>query len=978
MIGREAPSVRKNTFLAAILLAIGFLVPCVSAAKADAPVLRVGYTDVPGYISKGEDGYFRGFLYDYLESVAIYGGYRFEYVEALPSDCLEQLFRGDLDLIAALPEVEHPDSDLVFSRHAITYSPVGVVAHKEKSLAPGEKLRIGFFSRIDSEAVLRSALQSYGLKEGNDYILFPFDEPLDMISQYKNGTLDAYVNASVTHHGAEDPIIACLFTRRFSIVTRKDHAALMQKIDNAVETLMLLNPHIRGRLYAKHAGRNGSPLLLTPDEKEYLAAHPVISAAASPGQKPYTYFEDGEAKGVIAEIMHLMEKDLGVRFDVRETKTNSELTQLLSKGEIEVVADYYADHNWGHMHKAILTFPYLTINYVPVMGRGRDLPQNPIVACVKGHFYTHEYTEKKYPAEQLMYFDTVDECMDAVNRGAADMTFLKAITVEHDIEEGNYLNLYTNGSVVFSHQVSLAVSESADPRLVQILNKEINHLGEVPIEEIMTRSMFAVEQNQSLKAYIAKNPLQSLAILAALLLSVIGVQIYLMHIRQRAADQAQAIAHQNLQTGLPNVRWFEEKAPRLIKKHAKDRKDGRLFVMVVSTQRIDLLKASVNPEAVARGTRDLVQNAQDKNPWILASGISSELTHLYILGRLDDGMTLRGAAEKFADDTALLTSQGYDIHMQYDFGLCAVPADDVPPIANLMADADTAQVEAMEAGENIGIYDEKLQSKRLKQKMVEKLMQKALAKGEFQIWLQPKYDIRTQKIIGAESLTRWQSPELGFMMPGFFINVFEKNGFILEFDYYVLESVCRLQRRRLDEGKPVFPLSVNQSGLHIREPGYLDRLREILGRYRLPHGAIDLEITETAFVDFDTQEGKENSAAIIAAMKEMGCTVSMDDFCTGYSSIAMLQHLDMDIMKIDRAMLLASESSSRGQKIMRRVVALGHDLNMLVLCEGVETKEQEQLLLDNDCHYAQGFLFGKPMPAEEFFAFADNLQTESA
>nr|MBO6294430.1 EAL domain-containing protein [Schwartzia sp. (in: firmicutes)] len=188
----------------------------------------------------------------------------------------------------------------------------------------------------------------------------------------------------------------------------------------------------------------------------------------------------------------------------------------------------------------------------------------------------------------------------------------------------------------------------------------------------------------------------------------------------------------------------------------------------------------------------------------------------------------------------------------------------------------------------------------------------------------------------------------------------------------------QLQKRRIEEGKPVIPFSVNQSGLHIREPGYLDRLREIFDRYHLPSGAIDLEITETAFVDFDTQDGKENSSTIIVAMKEMGCTVSMDDFCTGYSSIAMLQHLDMDVMKIDRAMLLASEASSRGQKIMRRVVALGHDLNMLVLCEGVETKEQEQFLLENDCHYAQGFLFGKPMPAEEFFAFADRLESEVA
>lgn len=969
---------RKPAILIAILLALGLLCSCASAANRDLPLLRVGYTDVPGYISKGEDGYFRGFLYDYMEAIAIYGGYRFEYVEAQPTQCVEKLRRGEIDLIAALPDEGKSMPDIATMEHAITYSPIGITSRPETTLAPGQGLRIGYTSFICSEQDILSALHSYSMKEGSDFVLVPAERFSQIITMFKNGEIDAFVDAAV-YHGTEAPMSAYLFTKRFSIATRADHTEIRERINRAIEKLMLLNPHIRGMLYAKHAGRHGSPLLLTREEKEYLAAHPVIAATASPGQKPYTYFENGKAKGIIAEIMHLMEKDLGVRFDIRETQNSGELMQLLTKGEVEFVTDYYADHNWGHMHNAILTFPYLTINYVPVMRRDRHVPQEPLVACVKSHFYTHEYTEKKYPAEQRVYFDTVNECMDAVNRGAADVTFLKAITAAHDIEQGNYLNLYTNGSVVFSHQVSLAVSETADPRLVQILNKEINHLGQAPIEEIMTRNMFDVEQNHSLKAYIAKNPLQSIAILAALLLSVIGVQTYVMKMRQRAAKEAYHISHTNTQTGLPNVRWFEEKAPRLFKKHAKDRKAGKLFVMVLSTQRIDLLKATVNPKAVAAGIRELVERVRERNPWILLDGLSSELTHLYVLGRLEDGMTLRGAAEKFAADTALLSSQGYDIHMQYYFGLCAVPSSDkTPSVSRLMADADTAQMEAMSGDDYIGIYDEKLQQKRLKQKQIARLMQKALANGEFQIWLQPKYDIRTQKIIGAESLTRWQSPELGFVMPGLFIDVFEKNGFILEFDYHILDTVCQLQKRRIEEGKPIIPFSVNQSGLHIREPGYLDRLREIFDRYHLPPGAIDLEITETAFVDFDTQDGKENSSTIIASIKEMGCTVSMDDFCTGYSSIAMLQHLDMDIMKIDRAMLLASEASSRGQKIMRRVVALGQDLDMLVLCEGVETKEQEQFLLDNGCHYAQGFLFGKPMPAEEFFAFADKLESESA
>ncbi|MBP3691567.1 MAG: EAL domain-containing protein, partial [Schwartzia sp.] len=136
-------------------------------------------------------------------------------------------------------------------------------------------------------------------------------------------------------------------------------------------------------------------------------------------------------------------------------------------------------------------------------------------------------------------------------------------------------------------------------------------------------------------------------------------------------------------------------------------------------------------------------------------------------------------------------------------------------------------------------------------------------------------------------------------------------------------------------------------------------------------GAVELELTETAFIDYDTKEESTSATAIVAALREMGYAIAMDDFCTGYSSIAMLQKLPMDIMKIDRSMLLASEKSARGQKILKNVVNFGTSLDMLVLCEGIETEEQEQLLLKNGCTYGQGFLFSRPMHNEKFVGFIE-------
>lgn len=969
---KKLPGMGRFISIYAVMLMLVGLFSATPHASADSrPTLKVGYIDVPNYISKGEDGYYSGFIYDYLEAISVYGGYRFEYVPGTPTDCIRRMMAGEIDLVAALPDIGNANPDMLLSERAITYAPVGVVLREGKSLGTGQRLRIGYAPGVYPHGDIAASLGEYGLSEGADYALIPYPVPGEMIAGYEGGGLDGYIDAAV-FHGQRHPMAAYLFTRRFAVGMRKDRSEIRERIDRAAEKIIMVNPQLRDQLYSKYF-HDGMPLLLEPEEKAYLAEHPVIRAAASPGQRPYSYFEDGEAKGVVSDIVRVMEEDLGIKFDFTETKNNSELMDILSSGKVDVVADCFANYNWGHEHNALLSFPYLRINYVPVMRRDASMDGTWTVAAPRGHLFTHEYVEKTYPADKLMYFDTIAECMKAVNEGRADVTFINAITVQHDIDRGEYLNLYTNGNVAFSHMVSFAAGKDADPRLVHILDKEINHIGSARVNDIVTRHTFEAERNRSLKAYIAQNPIPAIAAVAAALLAVIGGLVYVIKLRERSAEKLYDVAYHNSLTGIHNVRWFERNIPDLIRQHTEDWEAGRLFVMVLSTRRIDLLKASLNRKTVSDGIRRLVMRAREDNGWILAEGISSELTHLYVLGRLEDGMELRDAAEMYARSASMMKSHGYDVHMDYYFGLCAVPPGKEPDVTSLIVGADTAQSEAMENGDYIGIYDEKLQQKRLKQKEIEVLMNKALKNEEFKIWLQPKYDIRTHKIIGAEALARWQSPELGFVMPGLFISLFEKNGFIIEFDYYVLEHVCKLQRRRLDEGKSIVPFSVNQSGLHIKEPGYLDRLRGIMSRYDLPDGAIDLEITETAFVDFDTQEGRENSSAVIAGMKEMGFTVSMDDFCTGYSSIAMLQHLDMDVMKIDRAMLLASESSRRGQKIMRQVVALGQTLNMLVLCEGVETPEQEALLLENGCYYAQGFLFGKPMPSDDYFAFADSM-----
>ena len=196
--------------------------------------------------------------------------------------------------------------------------------------------------------------------------------------------------------------------------------------------------------------------------------------------------------------------------------------------------------------------------------------------------------------------------------------------------------------------------------------------------------------------------------------------------------------------------------------------------------------------------------------------------------------------------------------------------------------------------------------------------------------------------------------------------IFERNGFITKLDFYNLVHVMKMQRDRRGCGLPVVPISVNQSRFHMQEKGYLQRMKELVGIYSTD--GVELELTETAF-DLAGREQRENALAVVTELKRLGFRIDMDDFGTGYSDMTLLDALPLDVMKLDRSLLLASENSNRMRSVLVRIVGLGHALGMAVICEGIETEEQEQMLIDCGCEHGQGYLYGKPMPQEEFEAF---------
>lgn len=258
------------------------------------------------------------------------------------------------------------------------------------------------------------------------------------------------------------------------------------------------------------------------------------------------------------------------------------------------------------------------------------------------------------------------------------------------------------------------------------------------------------------------------------------------------------------------------------------------------------------------------------------------------------------------------------------------------------------------------VYDEKLREQVLKDQEIENMMEDALKNHEFLVYYQPKYDSATCEPVGAEALVRWYNEEVGMIYPSDFIPVFERNGFIAQLDAYMFESVCKDIRMWLDEGCVVVPVSVNLSQLQLYNTRFISEYKKILAKYNIPPGYVQLEITETTLFSEVTM-----LTGIIDKLHKEGFSILMDDFGTGYSSLNMLKNVSVDILKLDKS-FVDDIGDAKGDIVVSTIVSLGQSLNMRIVAEGVETKEQFEFLRDIFCDEIQGYYFSKPIPADEY------------
>ncbi|WP_066688912.1 bifunctional diguanylate cyclase/phosphodiesterase [Christensenella intestinihominis] len=267
-------------------------------------------------------------------------------------------------------------------------------------------------------------------------------------------------------------------------------------------------------------------------------------------------------------------------------------------------------------------------------------------------------------------------------------------------------------------------------------------------------------------------------------------------------------------------------------------------------------------------------------------------------------------------------------------------------------------------------YDDMMNHEMLREKELENDMETALLNREFEVYYQPKFDLETQKPIAVEALVRWKSPKKGFMSPGAFIPVFERNGFITKLDLYVFEETCAALRRWSELGRAQIPVSVNFSRLNMYDDNFVQSLKDIVQKYNISTDLLEIELTESALA--------YNDELIIRRMNELreaGFCLSIDDFGTGYSSLNLLRTLPVNVIKLDKRFFTLKFDSERERVIITSIVGMAQQLGITVVAEGVETKAQADFLKGiGKSIIVQGFLYARPMSEEDLLRWLSEVE----
>ena len=933
-----------------------------TVSAADKREVKVAFYPLEGYHVKNSDGSYSGVEVEYLQLLSTYTDWDIKYVEcATWKDALDKLEHHQVDLVGAGQYTEERAEKYLFADVPNNYIFSAVATKSDADIAFEDfsrmkDLRYGIVDGYVKTDEFYEYFRKNGIENPN-VTVYPTSN--DLHQALENDEIDAIVHTFMEVRKGQR-VIGRFASNTTYFMTYYGNEELMDELNGAITDIKYQHPMLEYELMQKYyESKWDDAILFTSGEMEYLNQTDEIVIGYVDGYFPFNYEENGELKGIVKDT--LTEQNLPLRF--QKVNTAEEGIQGLQDGTIDVMTHMTDTELLNSSKQLQVLCNYADVPFVFVMGKDRSMDSMETIVTLSDF---RDELERMIVSEDkvIKYENTMADCFDSLVEGEADACLGTAYVSEYFIRTLPKYNDLTISSVLnASIPIHMVVNENADDALKSIISKSIGHINEKEITEYMLEHIEPAEI--SLEAFTRKNYRVIMEVLLLIIMIVLGVTIHIV----QDSRKIQKLLFKDAGMDIWNLHYFIKKVDEK-RKHVISGSRGSYAIVYTNITRMRQYHLVYGRNSALKVyeclKNKLKEQVADKQE--VCARVSDD--HFLMLLKYDSlenlELRLKGIALSVEEAVFQLT----DNQLQLEMGV--VPDIFVDKDAATLVECAIQVLDGKneEANRNIYIYNNDFEKRMMECHKKEQMLESVSIEDHFEVYYQNKVDIRTEKIVGAEALIRYRDPldHDKIKSPFYFIPYMEQIGRVVELDFFVLNSVCKMLRRRLDAGLSVVPVSCNFSRLHFIQPGFADRFEKIVSPYRLPQDLIEVEITETMVVE---QEHMETINQNIRDMKEKGIRIAIDDFGSGYSSLGVFEHVPAAVIKMDRSFMVNRENGERQITIMKGIVKLSEELNAEIVCEGVETEEDVQLMHNIATYIAQGYFYSRPRPEKEFEAMLD-------
>ncbi len=925
---------------------------------AEKRTVRVSFFPMGGYHETLPDGSLSGMDVEYLDNLCDFVNWNVEYVPCESwNEALEMLSNKEVDLVGSAQYSAQRAESYQYANLANGYT-FGAIAVKSDSLLAYEDfdamedITYGVVATYVRKQEFMEYLKGHGIESPK---LREYEDTAALQEALSEGKIDALVH-SLTEIREGQRVIGRFAPMPLYYITYPGNDDLMLELNQGIADVKMNRPELENELMVKYYdSRLDHTILLTREEKEYIRQKQRMKVGYLDGYYPFSYEEEESYRGLVRQMLEEVSVSTGLTFDYVGMKDMDEAKDALVRGDIDIIG--YCGERTGNIRQAGITITkvYAQVPRVVITKRGGRTEELHTLA-VTGDNLSEEGGISFGEGAQLLILDDQRKCLQAVRSGKADAALCDGYMAEYLLGSNlgfGQLEIHTVLSDV--HSIRMAVRDDAQSPLLGILNKELLEVTDKMVNDYMLQDNFY--SKISVDSFIRDH---SITIILALLSAAVLV-IFVLYRMLENSRRIQKLMYKDTDFNIWNLNYLKYRASLKLEADT-DRKYAIAYTDICQFQSYNTLYGWSAGQRLLERIIEVLSKEIDSERELYARSYGS---HFVLFVCCEDIEELAERMLAMADRISDHIYEKEGIRMAQAVGICGIEEKDTD-IQLALSYAIQAVDPLKDSHSNaVRIYDEELREKLKEQHEREKLLDSVDFRKDFVAYYQAKVDIRDESVVGAEALVRFKDPSAdgAIRAPGFFVPYYEQTGKITEIDFFVMESVCKMLRKRLDQGLSVVPVSCNFSRSHFVKDGFPERFVSLIEKYQIPRDLIEVEITETLVVEeMQQQKVKEN----VDSLKKKGVHLSIDDFGSGYSSLGVFEQIPASVIKLDRSFLLNNENRVRQVQIMKNIVNLARDLEAQVVCEGVETEKDTELMMEIGAYVAQGYRYCKPVPEKVF------------